>query len=75
MKTRDKIIQESLRLFNENSFELTTTNSIAKETDILEGSLGITFNSKSDILAVHANLFLDTFAKQRMHLEDDNQEV
>jgi len=72
MKTRDKIIKESLRLFNENSFELTTTNSIAKETDILEGSLWYHFNSKSDLLAVHADLFLDTFAKQRMHLEDDN---
>jgi len=46
MKTKEKIVQESLSLFNENTFELSTTNLIAKKSDILEGSLWYHFNSK-----------------------------
>ena len=60
MKTKEKIVQESLSLFNENTFELSTTNLIAKKSDILEGSLWYHFNSKQDLVSVHTELFLDS---------------
>ena len=47
MKTKEKIVQESLSLFNENTFELSTTNLIAKKSEVLEGSLWYHFNSKA----------------------------
>ena len=38
-KTKGKILQESLLLFNEQTFKQTTTANIAKSSDVLEGSL------------------------------------
>lgn len=72
MKTKEKIIQESLSLFNDNTFELSTTSLIAKKSDILEGSLWYHFNSKSDLVSVHTELFLDYFKKQRIHSESND---
>lgn len=67
MKTKEKIVQESLFLFNENTFELSTSNLIAKKSDVLEGSLWYHFNSKQDLVSVHTELFLDSFDKKRVH--------
>ena len=76
MKTKEKIVQESLSLFNENTFELSTTNLIAKKSDILEGSLWYHFNSKQDLVSVHTELFLDSFNKNRIHTEkNDSKEL
>ena len=72
MKTKEKIIQESLSLFNDNTFELSTTSLIAKKSDILEGSLWYHFNSKNDLVSVHTELFLDYFKKQRIHSESND---
>ena len=72
MKTREKIIKESLSLFNENTFELSTTNLIAKRSDVLEGSLWYHFNSKNDLVSVHLGLFKDSFNEQRSHSQGDN---
>ena len=72
MKTREKIIKESLSLFNENTFELSTTNLIAKRSDVLEGSLWYHFNSKNDLVSVHLSLFKDAFNEQRSHSQGDN---
>ena len=72
MKTREKIIKESLSLFNENTFELSTTNLIAKRSDVLEGSLWYHFNSKNDLVSVHLGLFKDAFNEQRSHSQGDN---
>lgn len=72
MKTREKIIKESLSLFNENTFELSTTNLIAKRSDVLEGSLWYHFNSKNDLVLVHLGLFKDAFNEQRSHSQGDN---
>ena len=68
MKTREKIIKESLSLFNENTFELSTTNLIAKRSDVLEGSLWYHFNSKNDLVSVHLGLFKDSFDEQRSYV-------
>ena len=67
MKTREKIIKESLSLFNETTFESSTTNLIAKKSDVLEGSLWYHFNSKNDLVSVHLGLFKDSFNSQRIH--------
>ena len=72
MKTKEKIIQESLSLFNGNTFELSTTNLIAKKSDVLEGSLWYHFNSKNDLVSVHTELFLDSFKKKRIHSESND---
>jgi AcrR family transcriptional regulator len=37
-KTKDRILKESLLLFNEQTFNSTTTASIAKSSEVLEGS-------------------------------------
>jgi hypothetical protein len=71
MKTRDKIIIESLNLFNENTFELSTTNLISIKSDVLEGSLWYHFNSKFDLVSVHTKLFLDSFTKRKIYSEKD----
>ena len=72
MKTKEIIVQVSLSLFNENTFELSTTNLIAKKSDILEGSLWYHFNSKQDLASVHTELFLDSFNKKRIHSEKND---
>jgi len=71
MKTREKIVQESLALFNENTFELSTTNLIAKKSDVLEGSLWYHFNSKNDLVSAHVEQFLQSFNKQRVYSENN----
>ena len=76
MKTKEIILQVSLSLFNENTFELSTTNLIAKKSDVLEGSLWYHFNSKQDLVSVHTELFLDSFNKNRIHTEkSDSKEL
>jgi AcrR family transcriptional regulator len=71
MKTKEKIIKESLDLFNENTFESSTTNLIAKSSGVLEGSLWYHFNSKHDLVSVHADLFLNSFNEQKIYTEKD----
>ena len=60
-KTKGKILQESLLLFNEQTFNQTTTANIAKSSDVLEGSLWYHFNSKKDLLIEHIKLFRSLF--------------
>ena len=67
MRTKEKIINESLFLFNSNTFELSTTSLISKKSGVLEGSLWYHFNSKYDLVAVHTELFLNSFNEQKTH--------
>ena len=65
MRTKEKIIKESLRLFNESSFEVSTTSLISKKSNVLEGSLWYHFNSKYDIVSVHLDMFIDLYDKHK----------
>lgn len=75
MNTKEKILKESLRIFNENSFELSTTNMIAAESKILEGSLWYHFNSKFDIVSGHLDMFIELFNLQKKHTENKNYSI
>jgi AcrR family transcriptional regulator len=66
MKTRDKIIQASITLFNEQGERNVTTNHIAAHLGISPGNLYYHFRNKEDIiLSIYEeyarNIVLDTF--------------
>ncbi|WP_286264152.1 TetR/AcrR family transcriptional regulator [Thalassotalea atypica] len=66
MKTRDKIIQASIALFNEHGERNVTTNHIAAHLSISPGNLYYHFRNKEDIiLSIYEeyarNLLLETF--------------
>ncbi|MCI2282553.1 TetR/AcrR family transcriptional regulator [Colwellia sp. MSW7] len=68
MKTRDKIIQASIALFNEQGERNVTTNHIAAHLGISPGNLYYHFRNKEDIiLSIYEeyarNLLPDTFPK------------
>ncbi|WP_189378903.1 TetR/AcrR family transcriptional regulator [Thalassotalea profundi] len=68
MKTRDKIIQASIELFNKQGERNVTTNHIAAHLNISPGNLYYHFRNKEDIiLSIYEeyarNLLLDTFPK------------
>ena len=71
MSTKQKILEESLRLFNKNSIELSTTNLIANESNVLEGSLWYHFNSKLDIVSNHLDVFLDLYSSKKKHAKEN----
>ncbi|WP_448547058.1 TetR/AcrR family transcriptional regulator [Thalassotalea fusca] len=68
MKTRDKIIQASIELFNKQGERNVTTNHIAAHLGISPGNLYYHFRNKEDIiLSIYEeyarNLLLETFPK------------
>jgi AcrR family transcriptional regulator len=68
MKTRDKIIQASIELFNEQGERNVTTNHIAAHLGISPGNLYYHFRNKEDIiLSIYEeyarSLLLETFPK------------
>lgn len=68
MKTRDKIIQASIVLFNDKGERNVTTNHIAAHLNISPGNLYYHFRNKEDIiLSIYeeyaGNLLLETFPK------------
>ena len=73
-KTYDKILKESLILFNDAGFNSITTAYISKKCDILEGTLWYHFNSKKNILNAHIKLFQKLFQKQVKKIDYNNIE-
>ena len=60
-KTRDKLLEASLVLFNERGFGAVTTASIAERAGVLEGSLWYHFRTKRDLLTAHIDLLQQVF--------------
>lgn len=73
-KTYDKIVKESLILFNDAGFNSVTTAYISKKCDILEGTLWYHFNSKKNILNAHIDLFQKMFMEQIKNINYDKIE-
>ena len=73
-KTYDKIVKESLILFNDAGFNSVTTAYISKKCDILEGTLWYHFNSKKNILNAHIDLFKKMFLEQIKNINYDKIE-
>jgi len=65
-KTRDKLLEASLVLFNERGFGAVTTASIAERAGVLEGSLWYHFRTKKDILAAHLALLQAVFEEENI---------
>ena len=66
-KTRDKLLEASLILFNERGFAAVTTASIAQHAGVLEGTLWYHFRTKKDILTAHIELLQQVFEGRRKH--------
>ncbi|MDR8525956.1 TetR/AcrR family transcriptional regulator [Shewanella fidelis] len=66
MKTRDKIVQASLELFNEHGERAITTNHIAAHLNISPGNLYYHFRNKEDIIR-------SIFGQYEQHLESGFQ--
>jgi AcrR family transcriptional regulator len=67
MKTKDKIIQISVDMFNKSGVVAVTTNHIAKELNISPGNLYFHFRNKEEIIRHIFNLMCqETYQVWRM---------
>ena len=74
-KTRDKLLEASLILFNERGFGAVTTASIAQQAGVLEGSLWYHFRTKKDILAGHIAVLQEVFEAANLDADSPNPET
>ena len=73
-KTRDKLLEASLVLFNESGFGAVTTASIAQKAGVLEGSLWYHFRTKKDILLAHLDLLQQVFEGANIDADSTDEE-
>ena len=74
-KTRDKLLEASLILFNERGFGAVTTASIAQQAGVLEGSLWYHFRTKKDILLAHIELLQQVFEGTNLDADSTDAET
>ena len=74
-KTRDRLLESSLVLFNERGFGAVTTASIAQRADVLEGSLWYHFRTKKDILLAHIELLQQVFEGTNLAADSTDAET
>ncbi|OOO00492.1 MAG: hypothetical protein ATN35_01250 [Epulopiscium sp. Nele67-Bin004] len=70
MNTYDKLIQSAVVLFNENSYEKTSMNDIAKHAGISKGILYHYFTSKDELYLHCAKLCIDAFGEYILQNSD-----
>lgn len=77
MKTKDKIINTAIKLFNKQGTNLVSTNHIAQEMGISPGNLYYHFNSKNEIIRAItdklADELLDLFQIKLHNISDFSQ--
>ena len=56
--TRDKLLKNSLQLFNRKGFTSVTTALLASSAKVREGTLWYHFKSKKSLVESHIDLFL-----------------
>ncbi len=71
MKTRDKIIFESLKLFNENGERQVTTNHIAAHLGLSPGTLYYHFRNKEDIIQSIFEKYISHMRESFLPAEDN----
>ena len=74
-KTRDKLLEASLILFNARGFGAVTTASIAQQAGVLEGSLWYHFRTKKDILAGHIAVLQEVFEAANLDADSPDTET
>jgi AcrR family transcriptional regulator len=74
-KTRDKLLEASLVLFNDRGFGAVTTASIAQQAGVLEGSLWYHFRTKKDILTAHIDLLQQVFKDENIDAHSTDAET
>ena len=74
-KTRDKLLEASLILFNERGFAAVTTASIAEHAGVLEGTLWYHFRTKKDILTAHIELLQQVFEGANIDADSTDEET
>ncbi|RPG81791.1 MAG: TetR/AcrR family transcriptional regulator [Crocinitomicaceae bacterium TMED114] len=74
-KTRDRILEASLVLFNERGFGAVTTASIAEQAGVLEGSLWYHFRTKKDLLTAHIALLQQVFEGANLDADSTDAET
>ena len=74
-KTRDRLLETSLVLFNERGFGAVTTASIAERAGVLEGSLWYHFRTKKDILLAHIELLQQVFEGTNLDADSTDAET
>lgn len=74
-KTRDKLLEASLILFNERGFGAVTTASIAQQAGVLEGSLWYHFRTKKDVLAGHIAVLQEVFEAANLDADSPDPET
>ena len=74
-KTRDRLLETSLVLFNERGFGAVTTASIAEHAGVLEGSLWYHFRTKKDILAAHIDVLQQVFQGANLDADSADEET
>ena len=74
-KTRDRLLETSLVLFNGRGFGAVTTASIAEHAGVLEGSLWYHFRTKKDILAAHIDVLQQVFQGANLDADSADEET
>lgn len=75
MKTRDRIIHEARKLYNQKGYANVSSATLAKHLGIAEGNLWYHFNTKEAILTAISQKFAIDIESRLAHLPSTNAEI